>query len=126
MTVTILSLIWALIALALGLYLALGVDSIINNFMSIPEIWDLMLETYTEESLRSALIIEGSVLAVSGGLALVTAILSLKKRLYIIALITCILSSIFGLVMLVGFIGFIVAYLIYKAKDEFVDNKPTL
>jgi len=58
-------------------------------------------------------------------LAAVTAALALLRRFNMAALIACIISSVLALVLLVGVVGFIVAYFLYKSKEEFKDYKVT-
>ena len=122
----IMSLAWAVIALGFGLYYIFGVDAL------LAELSDMLYEYELELSdlgfdLYNFIIIYGAIIAASGALALVTAICCLMRRFYIIALIACLISSFLGLAFFfVGIIGFIVAFVIYKSKNEFISNNYTL
>jgi len=120
----ILSAVWAAIALVLGLFFILGADYIMGIFDSTPDFWNIMEDTYgyTRDDIAYSLFVTGAVIAASGAFAAVTAVLSMTKKFHFVALIACIISSLLGLIILVGAIGFIVAYFIYKAKDEFKSN----
>jgi lysylphosphatidylglycerol synthetase-like protein (DUF2156 family) len=89
------------------------------------EYWDVISEVLTHEWLVTFLTVVGALITASGALAAVTALLTLTKRFYVIALLTCIFSAILGLIVIVGFVGFIVAYLISKRKHEFEVKGPT-
>ena len=123
--IIVLSAIWAIVALAFGLYLIFARESLLAYFDSLPDFWDTMYDLYgaTRDDTFNSLYFTGIVMAASGALAALTAILAAIKRFYILALIACILSSIIGLFVIVGFVGFIVAYLIYKARGNFTAGK---
>ncbi len=115
----VLSAIWALGALGLGLMLVINAEAIA----------DLALESYgqeffdeygiTYEFFMQFVALLGAVLTASGALAAVTAVTAFMKKFYTVALVTCIISSILGMVILLGIIGLFVANLIRHAKDEF-------
>jgi hypothetical protein len=120
----ILSALWAAFALIYGIFLIANADSMGESAFSLldPEFWDSV--GITQEALAGIYLAVGAVLAVSGASALVTAITCFLKKFYIIGLIACIISSICGLIAIIGFIGFIVAYFISKSKNEFAENTP--
>jgi len=123
--VGILSAIWALIALILGLYLVFSAEAIVGELDSAT--WDILIDSgLTYDDITGVLVMIGAIIAASGALAAVTAVLSFTKRFYVVALIACIISSILGLIILVGAIGFFVAFFIYKAKNEFKSGSRTL
>ena len=128
LVIGIFSVIWALCGIGLGLDTILTADEFISQTDSLmPGFWDAMEEFgITADYIESMIVSIGAVITVSGLLAAITAVLSFAKRQYTIALIACILSSILALILLVGIIGFIVAYFITQAKEEFVDSSPTL
>jgi len=122
--VVVLAAIWALIALAIGLYIILSTDALLAQFDSTPNFWDIWYDAgFTRGDMYGIFQMMGAIIAASGALAALTAILSAVKRFYILALIACILSSLLVITALIGIVGLIVAYLIYKAKDEFIVNK---
>ncbi|MCL2148910.1 MAG: zinc ribbon domain-containing protein [Methanomassiliicoccaceae archaeon] len=127
--VAVLSAAWAAVALILGVAILLVAESFTEQFMAMPEFLDLMEEygyTITFDEMLSSILMFGAVVAASGVLAAVTAALALAKRLYPVALIACILSSVLGLIILVGAVGFIVVYLIYRDRGDFVRNGTAL
>lgn len=124
MTASILCALWALFALGIGLYSLLGAENLIETMMSDPAIWDQISPLYSKEELESGFFLVGVTFTASGALAAISSLLCVTKRFYIIALVACIISSAFALVALIGVIGFLVAYLIYRGKNEFKDQKP--
>jgi hypothetical protein len=116
---------WAVFAILYGLFSILTIDTVIEALKESPALWDSVIEALTEETLRNILLLSGAITILSGILAAIAGALSLKKRAYTAAVVTCIISAAFGLTMLIGFVGLIVAYMIYKSKDEFALNKKT-
>ena len=117
----ILSAVWAVIASLIGIYMISIANSLVaemgqdtlNTFLNLG---------YTQDDVVNLIIAIGAVILASGLMAAVTAILSFLKKFYIIALITCIISAVLGLIILIGFVGFIIAYLIHNRKHEFGIN----
>ncbi|MDR2698727.1 MAG: zinc ribbon domain-containing protein [Candidatus Methanoplasma sp.] len=121
----VLSIIWALIALGLGIYFTLWVDSLMDLINSTPEYLEILNEYgITTSDMSSVLYMIGAVLIASGLFAAISAALCLMKKFYIVALIMCILASVLVITALVGIVGLIVAYLIYKGRDEFAVSSP--
>jgi ABC-type Fe3+ transport system permease subunit len=122
--VVILSAIWAVIAILFGLFLIFVVGSLLLSMDQLADPWYTLWDTYgfTLDYLHTVVITVGVMFVVSGALAAVTAYLSHKKKFYIGALFTCIISSCLVMIFLVGVIGFIVVYRIYKGKNEFEDK----
>jgi uncharacterized BrkB/YihY/UPF0761 family membrane protein len=119
----VLSAIWAAIALWWGL------DAFFSAEASMDAIWNDpafggtidMLEEFgiTYDFMVSMVIAIGVVFIVSGALAAITAVLALTRKYYTVALIACILSAVLALIIIIGAIGLIVAYMLTKEKGEF-------
>ncbi|MCL1979278.1 MAG: zinc ribbon domain-containing protein [Methanomassiliicoccaceae archaeon] len=119
----LLSAIWAIAAIGLGLNYILSADAIASELDSYEGIWEALYDAgITYDTIVGWITIIGAVLVSSGVFAAVTALLCLIKRAYTVALIACILSSVLGLVVLLGAIGFVVAYFLSKEKNNFIDN----
>jgi len=122
--VAILAAIWAFIALAFGLYIIFATDSILAVLDSTADFWDTVYEYgLTRSDIANSIAMLGAIIAASGALAAITAVLAAIKKFYVVALITCILSALIVVLGLVGIVGLIIAYLIYRARDDFVDSK---
>lgn len=76
---------------------------------------------YIVDPTWSMFYIPGIMLMLSGASAVITAVLVFLGRSHTIALISCVISAILGLSIVIGFYGFLVANAIAKAKDEFID-----
>ena len=112
--------IWFVIAVYLGYVYAYQVDAIMDELQTtMGADWASITAEIPEEELRSAIVFAGYVLIGSGVLALGSAITAFLKKPWIVCLMLCILSGCVGLVAVLGIVGFLVAYLIYKAKNEF-------
>ncbi|MDR0509267.1 MAG: hypothetical protein LBG63_05565, partial [Candidatus Methanoplasma sp.] len=114
---------WAIFALYDGIYTLYNVDGEIEamkNILMDAGYENLLSEFFEGDSIRNMLIAVSAVIVASGALSAIAGLLCITKRLYIVALITCIIASVLALIFLVGIIGFIVAYFIYKNKDKFV------
>ena len=116
--VAILGVIWAIYALFYGIDLISNIDQAMNNLTSNPY-WDAISDIYTEDVLKSLMITLAYLMIASGILAAITAVFCILKKMYIVALIACILGSILSLIFIVGIVGFICVYLITKSKWEF-------
>ena len=95
--VTILTIFWAATALSIG-----GI-------------------IYAVEPSSHAFYIPGILLIVSGVFGAVAAALTFMRRHYTIAIIACIMSAVFGLAILLGLFGLLVAKWISRSKSEFAD-----
>ena len=96
----------------------------IELLKSDPTLWEQFSQYFTEQQLRDDFFLTGVTMTGSGAFAAFTALLCIIKRFYVVALIACIISSIFALPAIIGVVGFIVAYLIYRARNEFKDYSP--
>ena len=114
----ILSAVWAVFAIWQGLEGVLAAESAVSGLESSPE-FDFIFELFTHNELVSLIVAVSAVILASGILAAVTAILAGTKRFYTVALVACIFSAALGLIAIVGFVGFIVAYFIHTRKYEF-------
>lgn len=119
----ILSLISAVLALVIGTYYILDAEAVGRSIYETREtgLWDAA--GFGLDTIVLVCTAVGALLIVSGVLALIAAAASFVKRSYAVALTVCIISAVLGLMMLVGIIGFVAAYVIYKAKNDFKDNK---
>lgn len=123
-TVFVLSAVWAFIALASGSYFFFATDSVVGFFEPMPTVWDMLNGiSFARDDFYDSIRLTGATLMASGAMAALTTALVRIRKLYIVALVACIISSIFGLYVLVGFVGFIVAYMIYNGKSEFITDK---
>ncbi len=116
--IVVLCLAWAVFAIYNGIDLVYNIDSMIDQLKS-QEIWETIMQYMTEEDVRNLLASMGYVIIASGILAMISGILTAFKKSYTGALIACVLSSILGLIMILGVFGFAVVYLITKAKDAY-------
>jgi len=96
-TLTVLTIVWAAMALLIG-----G-----TIFATDPS--------------TDAFYIPGVLLMISGMFASVAAALTLMRRRYTVALVMCIMSAVFGLAILLGLFGLFIARWIAKSKNEFAD-----
>ena len=129
MPIIILTLIWAVFALAVGAYLIMDAsaltqavkDALVAQPYESGTMWDYVVsQGVTEQMLTDSFALIGMTFAVSGAAALGSAILMWARKLYILALILMIvsaLSAVTGLLPLV--IGLLMAYLLTKHKYEF-------
>jgi len=118
LVVVILSAVWAVIAVLLGIYVISAADTIVSNLG--PDTLNTFMNLgYGPDDIANMITIIGAVILASGVFAAVTAVLSFLKKFYFIALIACIISAVLGLSLLIGLVGFIVAFLIHSSKHEF-------
>ncbi len=110
---------WALFAIIEGVYTVTSTDATIEILKSNPEFWAQITQLISEEALRNISLATGYILIASGVFAAVSCLLAAIKKNYTIAFAACLISSILGLIMLVGFVGFIVAYFISQQKASF-------
>jgi hypothetical protein len=115
--VAALGLIWAIYALYDGINTISNIDRTMNDLVNTPY-WDLISGS-TEDLIRTMMLTMGYIMIASAILAAITAVFCILKKMYIVALIACILGSILSLIFIVGFIGLFCAYLITKSKWEF-------
>ena len=127
--IMVMTLIWALFALAIGAYLCLDAatltqyvkEACMQQTYESQNMWDyLVSQGVTEQALTDSFLLIGGSFAVSGACALIAAILMHLKKLYIVALILIIassLSAILGLLPLI--VGLLMAYLLSQHKYEF-------
>ncbi|MDL2241787.1 zinc-ribbon domain-containing protein [Bacteroidales bacterium OttesenSCG-928-L03] len=116
----VLSAIWAIIALYAGAMMVNDVDFIIDLMKEDPATWE-KIAAY-EEVLRTTLIAVGALMIVNGALCIVTAITCIMEKYYIVAFGSCLIASILLLIALVGIVGLIMSYFIYKNKDSFKEQ----
>ncbi len=123
-------LIWALIAIfSFGWMLTADMAGMLKEPDVIQQIMDAGGYTYEEavqlidQSIGAIYAVVGVIVA-SGVLALIAAIFCFIRRFYILTLILIILSSILGLVLVLGVIGFVFAVLVYNWREGFKDYKP--
>jgi len=121
----VLSILWGIGALIFGAYLAASADSVVSN-LSSSELDSLANAGIALSEVSAILAAFGAVLAISGVLGVITAILCFIRKFNIIAVVACIIASILGLVVIIGFIGFFVAYFIHKSKHSFTGHGHTL
>ena len=120
----ILSLAWGLYALYSGTNMALTAEATLNSVFSSydPTFWDG--KGTNLDTLITFITVAGVLISLSGIFALITAITSFFKRFYIVALVSCIISSVLALVIIIGIVGLIVAYFIHISKEDFKDANP--
>ena len=111
--------IWVIFALSIGVYFIINA----GNFADLLDQNELDLITSLGYSVVDVFSMVGALLIISGVCALISAALCALKKYYYIALAACIMSAVFGLIMILGFVGFIVSFFIYKSKAEFKDSK---
>ena len=109
-------LLWAAFAIVIGIYYLHSVDSMIDTLMND---YEELFANIGEDYLRSIFVAFGAVFIASGALGAIAGLLCILKRMYIVALITCIIASVLALISVVGIVGFIVAFFIYKNKGGF-------
>ncbi|MCL2509926.1 MAG: hypothetical protein FWF07_02465 [Methanomassiliicoccaceae archaeon] len=116
--VVVMSLIWAAFGLVVGLVLVFYANSIVDQMVqsdpSSLDVFDALGVSAYDFS-----VMLGTIFAVSGALAAITAALCLMKKFYIVTLVICIISAVLVIWLLIGIVGLIVAFLIYRAKHEF-------
>ncbi|MCL2296496.1 MAG: zinc ribbon domain-containing protein [Methanomassiliicoccaceae archaeon] len=112
-------LLWAAVALFIGIFFIYCIDYLVDAIMADAS-WDVYSETLNEESLRSLFLTIGAILIASGAFSAISAILCFLKKMYIVALISCIIASVLGLIILAGIVGIFVAFFINKNKGEFI------
>ena len=127
--IMILTAIWGIFALAVGLYLYVGADALVQTVKETlmaqayesTNMWDyLVSQGLTEQMLKDSFILVGASFAISGGAAMGAVVLMGLKKLYILALILMIISSIVAITGLIPtIIGLIMTYLLSKHKYEF-------
>ena len=105
--------IWAIFALAFGIYFIVRADYLVT-LLDQNELDLIASIGYT-----TFFFIIGTLIILSGAFAFITVVLCVLKKYYFIALAACIISALFGLIMIVGVMGFLVAFLIYRSKHEF-------
>ncbi|AIZ56374.1 hypothetical protein Mpt1_c04820 [Candidatus Methanoplasma termitum] len=97
------SLLWAVFAIAVGLFL-------LSVFKQDGSSFTDMIRT------------TGILAVLSGIFSMFTAILAFIRRGFIAAFACCIISSVLALPLILGVIGLVVAYRLYKYRDDFVDH----
>ena len=107
-----LSIVWGIIALIAGALLISSADSIANTVMDT-------VSTYSHDYIMNMIHVLSAVFIISGIFSLITGILIYLRKLYIVALIACIVATIAVIWIVIGVFGFIVMYFIYKSKPEF-------
>ena len=117
--IAILSALWTIFALAIGVYL-IGNADYLTTLLDQNEL-DLIGSLGL--SYIAVFTLFGALIFVSGVFAFITAALCMLKRFYTIALAACLISALFGLFAIVGFIGFIIAFFIHRSKNEFKNTK---
>lgn len=117
-TLAVLDFVWAVGVILIGAYFLASGQNFIQLFKEMG-MWDQL--NMTEAVFLEAILMLGVLSIVSGAAALISGALTLKGRKYNIAFIMIIISSVTGLVYLVSLFGFIVAYLLYKARRCFTD-----
>ncbi|MDR0334705.1 MAG: zinc ribbon domain-containing protein [Methanomassiliicoccaceae archaeon] len=79
-------------------------------------------EYYTVEAMRSMIRMFGIILIIGAAMCVVSAILTFKRRLWVLALILCIAAALFGVLSTFGVIaGIIAIFFLYKARPAFRD-----
>ena len=128
--IMIMTLVWAVFALAVGAYLYLEADTLVqavkDALMQQPyegyaNMWEYVVsQGITEQNLKDGFVLIGLSFIVSGAAALGSAILMGVKKLYILALILLIVSAVSAITgILPLIIGLLMAYLLSKHKYEF-------
>lgn len=119
--IVILCALWAIVSIYEGISAVISLDYVIEVLKSDTSTWDMLMEILTEQDIRNIISSTGYVMMASGILAALTAVFTGVKRYYPVALWTCILSSVLGLICIFGIFGFIVVYLITKNKEAFTN-----
>jgi hypothetical protein len=111
----ILLLVTAAISIISGIVLYIYADSFMDWVIDFVPSASLTPEMIS--SLEATIRIS-AIMAIAGGvIAIISAYLAHKRRLYIVTIITCIIAAFVGNIIF----GLIALYLIYKAKRAFVD-----
>jgi len=110
--------IWAFFALMVGIVCIVSLDAMMDAMIEVYG------NTFDVEFLETIILIVGYCLLASGILSVISVVLCATRKYYTIALITCIVGSLLALLctIIIGILGFIAAYWIYKSKDWFVKN----
>ena len=121
--VSILSGIWGVIALLMGI-LFLATSGILADMVrENPEIFEGIIDISDLNQLENVLKMIGVIYMISGVLSLVTSFLSAKKKMFFITLLSCIAASIILIVFgeYLGIVGLIIVVLIYLSRFAFED-----
>lgn len=111
--------IYVLIAAYFAYVLMTQTDSLISSLQN-SEYWQDIAGVLSEDDIRNMIAMMGYAMAVSGVFSAIAAGLCATGRKYTIALVCCISASLCGMVMLMGAFGLVVAYLIYRYKENFL------
>jgi len=124
-----LSVVLAAVTIALGLYAIITsgtlADTLVSSFtqqdMTVYDEYEIL-----RDYIADLLVVSGAMLVASGALSVVTAITAFEKKMYVVSLSTCVVSMVLSLSMLIGLVGLVVVYLIYRSKDEFATSDKTI
>ena len=109
--IIVLGLIWTVIAILTSIEAFFETEAIAE--MVDPGPFDIQF-------IKSMVIALGVMFLISGIMSLITAVLAFVRKFHTAALVCCIFGSILAVISLVGIIGLILAYFLYKAKNEFI------
>jgi len=104
----------AAISIISGLIMIVTMGDMVHTVFEMIE--DMMPGVYTEESLRSLLVMSFVISMVCASLGIVSALLAVKRRQWVFAIILGLVASFFGFIF-----SLIAVYLLYKAKAAFKD-----
>jgi len=120
----VLLLLYSIPMVILGIWLYVSSGNLAHEIFTNPDFASLIdmlvSEGETEASLASSIGLVGMLSIFAGSIGVAAAILAFMRKVWIIALILCMLSAIVGTVTLFGLImGLIAFYMLYKAKPAF-------
>lgn len=121
LTIAVLDAVWVLIALICGLEVLLNGAELIAAMKADPGIWDIVAPLFSEAQILQMFGVMGAVFIVSGISAAVSAALTVKGRHYKIAMASLLIAAVTGTAFAVGIVGFVIAFLLSKAKNCFTD-----
>jgi hypothetical protein len=121
---TVLILIYSIPMVLLGIWIFISAGSASNIIFNDPDFaWyadQLISYGYTASSLTSLIEAVGLMAIVAGSVGVAAAVLALTRRLWIIAMMLCMLSALIGTVTIFGLIlGLIAFWMLYRARPAF-------
>lgn len=128
--ITVLALIWGILALVFGASILLQLDTMVDTFVQSAisidmgngqNMWEYLVDNGVgTDEIRLIYLLNGGAFALSGFFALVSAHFVHRRQSHSTAFIFMLLSALFAFMGLLSLIiGLIVTYYLYKSKDEF-------
>jgi len=116
----ILILIYSMPLILFGIYFYVAAGDLTNEIFSNPRFVELVAPYYTPGALESFIQLMGLASIIAGSIGVVTAILALMRKFWVLTIILCIMSALIGALTLFGLIlGLIAFWMLYKARPVF-------